>query len=127
LGSTLTFWQVVCGGTILAGVAVALNPGQHPHLDREDRWAGILFASLAAVGQALGAVLSRIGYEHARRVGQNIDGITAAYQRIVGGVLIVAVVALAQRRRVKDWRDSGQAGKHIWLWVLVNALAGPTL
>jgi drug/metabolite transporter (DMT)-like permease len=127
LGTTLTFWQAVCGATILAGVAVALNPGQHPHLTREDRWAGILFASLAAVGQALGAVLSRIGYDHARRAGQNIDGITAAYQRIVGGVLVVALVALANRPRGRTWRDSGQAGKRVWLWVLVNALAGPTL
>ena len=128
--------EILCALVILAGVAVALAPGGHVHIARKDLWWGISFGLLAAFCQALGAVLSRKGFAMAQAAGENIDGITAAYQRILGGVLlgaaVFAVVKFNSRsplpveagnggyRPVSPWRRA-------WLLVLINGLAGPAL
>lgn len=128
LGTTLSWLQLLCGLIILAGVAVALTRCPHLNLTRENLWSGIFFGSLAALGQGLGAVLSRIGYNQANQAGQSIDGITAAYQRVLGGILVVGIFFwFSRRQRGARPPDAPQKGKRIWLWVLLNALAGPTL
>ena len=126
--------EIVCALVILAGVAVALAPGAHVHIARKDLWWGLSFGLLAAFCQALGAVLSRKGFALAQAAGENIDGITAAYQRILGGVLLGAVVFAVVKynsrhplpaeagggRQASPWRRA-------WLLVLINGLAGPAL
>ena len=136
LGTTLTLWQILCGLTILAGVGLALTPGEHLRLTRRDLAAGMAFSLLAALGGALGAVLSRKAYIVAHAAGQPIDGANAAFQRIVGGLFIGAICLLIVKRRMlrrpahaplemvtvskKKWRG-------LWPWVLANSLAGQTL
>ncbi len=137
LGTTLTLWQILCGLTILAGVGVALTPGEHLRLTRRDLAAGVAFSTLAALGSALAAVLSRKAYIIAHAAGQPIDGANAAFQRIVGGLFLGAICLLVVKRRMlrlqahaphemvvevskKKWRG-------VWPWVLVNSLAGQTL
>lgn len=128
LGTTLSLLQILCGLVILSGVAVALSPGSRPNHTPTSLGPGVLLGVLAASGQGLGAVLSRIGFDQIKRAGESIDGISAAYQRILGGLLVVAIVCLAQQRPAKHKSPSPGATKGgIWLWVLVNALAGPTL
>ena len=70
---------------ILAGVAVALAPGKHLEAGKGVLAAGIVFSFLAAFGNGFGAVLSRKAYAVAAAAHQNIDGATAAYQRLIGG------------------------------------------
>ena len=133
LDSRLTSVQISSSLTILAGVSIALAPGQHLRLPKRMLLTGIFFGTMAAVGQGLGAVLSRKAYQIATEAGQQIDGLTAAYQRILAGWLVAAFIYFLWRRRPfltplePDSRPVGSAKKRVWPWVLLNALAGPTL
>lgn len=141
LGTTLTMAQMACGAVILAGVAIALAPSHETHEERRQFGVGIFFAVLGAVGQGGGVVLSRKAYELCAMANQPMDGITAAYQRILGGVIISGLALLVVKRHfllagvggsqppaqpgsevstAEKWRRSGK-------WIAFNAIAGPTL
>ena len=127
--------EIVCALVILAGVTVALAPSGHAHIARKDLWWGLSFGLLASLCQALGAVLSRKGFAMAQAAGENIDGITAAYQRILGGVLLGAAVFAVVKYNSKNPLpvEEGVGGRlpsrwrRAWLLVLINGLAGPAL
>ncbi|MFM8469424.1 MAG: EamA family transporter [Limisphaerales bacterium] len=156
LGTTLTAAQIGCGAVILAGVAVALAPAHETHEERRQFGIGIFFAVLGAIGQGGGVVLSRKAYEVCALAGQPMDGITAAYQRIIGGVIISGIALLVVKRqfllaRAGDFlpppSDHGEttdgdskspvrapgeiSPAEKWRksgkWIVFNALAGPTL
>ena len=137
LDTAMSGAQIFCAATILAGVALAISPGEHLNLTTKQLVPGILFGLIAAAGQAGGAVLSRVANAHLRQAGQEIDGVTAAYQRILGGILVTTVVFLIARQRGEIFgapvASSDASAKPavyqrgIWPWILVNALAGPTL
>src|SRR5882672_1948901 len=140
LRTELSLAEIICGLMILAGVALALAPGKHSPLPRGQLGSGIAFGLVASLCQALGAVLSRKAFSVTRLAGENIDGITAAYQRILGGVAVGAILLLLVKResvfgtllggenplasetpsRFDRWRQA-------WPWVLANGLAGPAL
>jgi drug/metabolite transporter (DMT)-like permease len=137
LGTTLGAWQVMGGLTILAGVGLALSPGTHIRLSRREWVAGTSFCIFAALGGALGAVLSRRAYGVAHESHEQIDGANAAFQRITGGLFFGAICLLIVKRR--EFRIQSRAPKEIvnevairkwsgvWPWILVNGLAGQTL
>jgi drug/metabolite transporter (DMT)-like permease len=136
LGTKLTAWQIVAGATILAGVAVALAPGRHLKIKRGVLTAGIGYGLLAAFGNGAGAVLSRKAYAVTAAARQNIDGATAAYQRLIGGLFVAAACLLVVKRReiANPWIASSPAPlspaekwRRAWLWVLLNAFVGQTL
>jgi len=140
LGTKLSTAEIICGLIVLAGVALALAPGEKSPVPAGRLGWGIAFGLVASLCQALGAVLSRKGFSVARIAGENIDGITAAYQRILGGVAVSALMVLLVKResvfvaffggrnssasenlaRPGRWRKA-------WPWVLANGLAGPAL
>jgi len=126
LGTTLRWGEALSGVAILIGVALALAPKETGHLDRRTLALGGAWAGLAALGQGLGAVMSRVGYADCARAGFEIDGLSVAYQRMLGGLLVGGVIALAawSRRRpaAKPWWPSSA-----WRWILATSLAGPTL
>jgi drug/metabolite transporter (DMT)-like permease len=136
LGTTLSPAQILSGLTILGGVGLALTPGEHLKFSRRELASGILFSTLAAFGGALGAVLSRKAYAIAHAANQPIDGANAAFQRIVGGLLVGGICLLVVKRRM--FRIQSQAThelvvepskskwRGVWPWVLVNSLAGQT-
>jgi len=99
LGTGLTLIQLLCGAMILAGVGFALAPEKPSHTGNRGRALGIVFGILAGLGQGLGAVLSRKAYAVASDAGWSVDGGTAAFQRILGGMLIVSVPMLWQLLR----------------------------
>jgi drug/metabolite transporter (DMT)-like permease len=82
-------------------------------------------------------VLSRKAYDIAHTAAQPIDGANAAFQRIMGGLLVAGLCLLVVKRR--DIRErasspgelnlgaSKQKWRRLWPWVLVNSLAGQTL
>jgi drug/metabolite transporter (DMT)-like permease len=134
LGTNLSLLQIISSLTILAGVALALAPSQHLNVSRRMLLAGLTFGIVAALGQGFGAVLSRKAYQVAHDAGQQIDGLSAAYQRILAGWLIAAgtfAVARQARRlhspkQTTPSKNQGPSGT-VWLWITLNALAGPTL
>lgn len=143
LGTTLTPKEIACSAVILAGVGVALAPAEHLQVTRRNLWIGIMFGVIAAFGQGFGAVLSRKGYEIAALAGDNIDGINAAFQRALGGVLVSGLFVFIVKRQ-EIWhhfnsatgrKTDGSKLKPVnpdrwrkgWPWVVANGLAGPAL
>jgi len=136
LGTIITPTQTAACVIILVGVAIALAPGTHLNVSRGRMTVGIVFGLLAAFGNGLGAVLSRKGYAVAALARENIDGATAAYQRLIGGLFVAGVCLLVVKRRevaaqvtdaapprfpeLEKWRRA-------WPWVLANGFAGQTL
>jgi drug/metabolite transporter (DMT)-like permease len=133
LGHAPTGPQALFGCVILAGVAVALMPGQGEGQPVHGLAAGIFFGTLAALCQAWGAVLSRKAYAVAEAAGQTFtgvgDGANAAYQRLLGGIVVsalfLAYLKLAHKPapggdRKADWPRA-------WPWAAANGVFGPTL
>jgi drug/metabolite transporter (DMT)-like permease len=134
LDNELTARQILCGVVILAGVAIALAPGEHPssprehlHLPRRALILGILFGVIAAFGQGVGSVVSRKAYEVTTAAGEHIDGITAAYQRIWGGVLFAAIGYFLFRHRENTRKPFLERMRPAWKWMLANGTLGPAL
>jgi len=89
---------------------------------------------LAGFGQGFGAVLSRKAYVVAAAAGSQVDGGTAAYQRILGGLAFVTLPYLWVLWRTRTARagaltaiPAASPRSRAWPWVLLNALSGPTL
>ena len=137
LGTRLKSGQIVCGLTILAGVGLALLPTEH--LKRNPRqWAvGTLWGIVSALAGAAGAVLSRKAYMIAEACAQPIDAGSAAFQRVVGGLLLGGLTLLLVRGHRFQFETRAPGGfqleiarkkwRELWPWVLVNSLAGQTL
>jgi len=135
IGTRLLASQIGYGLMILAGVAIALSPGKHLNLSRAEIIPGTLFGLVAAFCQAYGAVLSRKAFAISKLAGESLDGVTSAYQRILGGVVVTAILFAVIRWRSAD-DDLTNEGASItrkekwraaWLWVVLNGLAGPAL
>jgi drug/metabolite transporter (DMT)-like permease len=134
LGTALNAKQVLCGTITLAGVALALWPDSRTETVRGRRLAGTAFGIVAAIGQAGGAVITRKAYAVSEQVHFDIDGGTAAFQRIIGGIslTIVALLLFQLFKRSKDRTAqpavrSSRPWRHAWPWVLANSLAGPAI
>lgn len=141
MGTAMSLAEIVCAVVILTGVAVALAPKDHLHIERKEFWWGIHWAIWAAIGQAGGVVLSRKAYEICEQTGVNIDGITVAYQRVIPGAIIAGfAVLLVKRSYLAGWtrpeprpaeQEGRLVGKAKWKkasgWLVLNALTGATL
>lgn len=137
LGTVLTGAQFFCIAVILAGVAIALAPRDHATIPPRQLWIGIAFTVFAAVTSALAAVFSRKAYFVAHAAGEYPDPGTTGYQRVLGGLLVPAIILLAVKWRSarahggvleeKTFQVSREKWRRIWPWVLGNSLAGQTL
>jgi drug/metabolite transporter (DMT)-like permease len=91
LGTRLSLAQIAWGLLILTGVAVAITPSKSSPPRVRIRPVGFLFGLLAACGQGLGALVSRKGVNVAEAAGEMAHnatfGLTAAYQRILAGLV----------------------------------------
>jgi drug/metabolite transporter (DMT)-like permease len=130
LGTTLQPAQIGWSFVILTGVAVALLPTRaHPPRVQVKR-IGLVFGFLAACGQGFGAVLSRHANALTALAGQPIDGITAAYQRIVGGLVITLAYFAVRAFVAKPPVSAASPSPPSWrgyLWVPANALCGAVI
>ena len=129
LGTTLRPVDLGCAAVILAGVAVALAPDRGLQVDRRTFWIGALFGVGSALGQALGAVVSRKANDVAALTNLPIDGGTAAYQRAIGGVLltVLAFWLMRKSRAADDAVRPPGSWRAAWPFVVANALAGPAI
>lgn len=130
LGISLTPREMLCAGIILAGVGLALAPGNLA-LSRNQLAAGAAWGFLAAFCQAAGAVLSRHAFTLAAAAGDELDGMSAAYQRLLGGVgVAVVLMALCKGRELRQallHEDDAlrAAWRKAWPVVGLNAILGP--
>jgi len=136
LGTRLNLAEIFCVAVILTGVVVALAPGDHLKIAPRRLWIGILASTIAALGGAFGAVLSRKAYFVAHAAGEHPDPGTTGYQRVIGGAVALGLIFLIvkwrhARRRGDDaqMKDSFSPREklRLWPWVLVNSLAGQTI
>jgi drug/metabolite transporter (DMT)-like permease len=141
LGTRLHTREMAWSAVILGGVALALLPSKaHPPRVKV-RASGIVFGVFAAGGQAIGAVLSRKAYDLSRAAGEHIDGLTATYQRILGGIAVTLMFFLLRhfilrlRNRGADRPSAAPNPPPVpartlwerWRWSLANGLSGPVL
>ena len=91
-------------------------------------WSGFVLGFLAAAGQGIGAIIARKGSQVAFLAGEGqIDGINAAYHRILGAIVLTVLWFVLLRGR--KW------GRSLFIappnprygWVLANGLAGPLI
>jgi drug/metabolite transporter (DMT)-like permease len=140
LGTSLTLPQLLWGLCILVGVALAIAPNTMNRPLGGTVVVGFFFGVVAALGQAGGAVLSRKAFALAHSAGQNIDGLSAAYQRILAGLVfggVIYFISIIQQRRsgnrhvIEMDQDHeilpGNRRNNAVFWVILNALAGPAL
>ncbi len=129
LGTELSWRQVCSSLIILLGVGIALAPREHLHLPRKVLILGIAFGIVAAFGQGFGTVVSRKAYAVAAAAGESIDGLTAAYQRIWGGVGFAAAGYVVARWRKNDTPQAPfmERMRPAWKWLAANATLGPAI
>jgi len=135
MGTHLTAYQIFWSTTILVGVFTAIAPDTRTPVTPRVWRVGILMGILAAFGQGLGAVFTRKASDLADLAGQRLDGGTAAYQRILAGLALTALVLLIHRlRRRPAPQESdpatvmgGHPWRRAWPWVIANALCGPAV
>ena len=136
LGTRLNLGELFCVAVILTGVIIALAPGDHRKIPVRRMQIGILASAIAALGGALGAVLSRKAYFVAHAAGEHPDPGTTGYQRVIGGAVALGLVFLVVKWRHARRHDDDAQMKDsfsprekmkLWPWVLVNSLAGQTI
>jgi drug/metabolite transporter (DMT)-like permease len=137
LGTRLRPAQIFCGVVVLVGIGVSLAPDKKSITAGKAITSGIIFSVLAAFGDAFGAVLSRKAYAIVQSRGETVDGGTAAFQRIIGGLLIGGIFLLvvkwqyvkshAARSDEHPAVPSWEKWRKVLPWVLANSLAGQTI
>lgn len=127
LGTTLSGAQLLCIGVVLAGIVVALVPTKASPPKVRVRPVGVVLGLVAAAGQGVGAVLSRRGFEASAAAGVQLDGLTAAYQRVLGGILITAAWFAVKAWLERDREPHPTPPLRAHGWILIHALAGPVL
>jgi drug/metabolite transporter (DMT)-like permease len=125
LGTRLSAVQAALVALTLGGVIIGLLPRSLARVSPARFAHGIGWALLSAAGQGAGAVLSRKAFAVAAAAHTPVDAGTAAYQRVLGG-LLVAVLAVGLAR-IPTHADAPRATRGVWPWVLANALTGPVL
>ena len=131
IGTRIAPSQMVSSALILAGVALAIAPERESAIPRGHRISGVLFAVLGGFGQAWGAVISRQGFLVDRKIGIVLDGPSSAYQRLIGGIVCVALLAYFSSL-IRRWRNPASMNperpwRHAMTWIIGNAIAGPVL
>ena len=125
-----TLPQVGWGALILGGVGTAVMPRKGAE-QAHGLAAGLLYGFLSALGQGGGAVLSRKAYANALAAGHPLhgvgDGVNAAYQRMLGGILVSALFLFYLRLTHKP-EDSRRADwRRAWPWLGANSVLGACL
>jgi drug/metabolite transporter (DMT)-like permease len=133
MGTRIGLTQGLFALLILVGVACALMPHKRNPLPRAQRIVGSLFGVFAALGQAWGAVISRRALALNRAAGIELDGLSAAWQRIGAGLLVGALFYLWFRLHKRRWSESAwvrlprSERPFAYFLSVLNAVCGPVL
>jgi drug/metabolite transporter (DMT)-like permease len=143
LGTTIQPLQILAIVIILSGVSIALFPERQKEENKQRHYvSGMLFGLIAAIGQGMGAVLSRKAFsvldpENLTLSDASISdyiflGTTSGFARLVGGLLI-AVGFWFIARFHKAWQTPPEeAHRHDPAWqkiknIVLHASTGPVL
>lgn len=133
LGNKVTVPIVLTALMILAGVTLAIRPHERVKKAKERRGRfsiGVIAALCAGFGQGAGAVISRKAEEVADLTGVEVSGISAAFQRVVAGLLFGLVAAAIVRFFCsRDWWGhwKNPLNRKMTPWILGAALFGPVI
>jgi drug/metabolite transporter (DMT)-like permease len=131
LGTIITGREALASILILVGVCLALLPLPHAQLGHKRFFAGTLFAVIAGFGQGVGAVISRHAEAIADGLDVEISGLSAAFQRVLGGLTVAAlsflVVSIIARKNqaASPLPPASRIQKVHWL--LGATLMGPVI
>lgn len=122
--------ELWAGGVILAGVAMAVlsrHGDQRPRMGSPS--VGVLCGLFAGCGQGLGAVISRKALDVAGDTGILLNGMSAAAQRVSGGLLTTLLVFLIFRclARAPATPVAPATPRVKSAWLLATTLCGPVL
>ncbi|MDX2110234.1 MAG: DMT family transporter [Verrucomicrobiota bacterium] len=128
MGTRPTALEMLLGALILAGVAIALLPEKAEQLPVAKRrlLIGLFCGLIAAAGQGFGAVLSRKAYLVLAAAGEHTDGGTAAFQRVLGGLVVALFFYVLIKQPAPQLSAPASMRKRVGL-VLANALFGAVL
>lgn len=124
LGARLTAGQLGSIAVILGGLVVALWPKRSEAARRGIGW-GVVLGVAAAAGQGLGAVLSRQAFAVAANAGTALDGLTAAYQRALGGLGLTLLWFGIMAWKRRDRAPAAPPPLRAHGWIVLHAFAGP--
>ena len=133
LGNGLGLRVILCSLLILTGVIMAIRPGARSKQKvglRGRYGVGIVAAVIAGFGQGTGAVISRKAESVALELGVQGSGITAAFQRVLAGLLFSAVAVLlirllGSKKAWESWRSP--LDRSIAPWLLGASICGPVI
>ncbi|MDX2110580.1 MAG: DMT family transporter [Verrucomicrobiota bacterium] len=133
LHAALTLPQIIFASLVIAGICLGIIPMTKLPGSQRMLCQGIAWATLAAIGQGMSFTLTRLAFTQVQRSGLSLDKLTAAYQRLLGGLVVAVVVyalfTLTRRNKlptVPFWRGAGWKSTP-WIWVSLNAILGPVL
>ncbi|MEM9280310.1 MAG: DMT family transporter [Verrucomicrobiota bacterium] len=132
LHTTISADEAIAAGMVLLGVGLALVPNNPPELTVRSRFrSGVAFGVAAGFGQGVGAVISRHAESIANTNFLDINGISAAFQRVLGGIVVsaIAFLLLRQRRRGASTRPPAKSASVVQKthWLLGATLMGPVI
>jgi len=126
LNDSIGVWQWVSILIILCGLSLALlGPGSSEKMHGSFKL-GIIAATVAGIGQGVGATISRHAESIAESSGITINGISQAFQRVSAGLICLFVLWTWKRFRGTIPRHNTKK-KQISTWVLAAAVFGPVL
>lgn len=128
LGTRISQKEIIGIGVILLGIIIALLPSARDGLKKATRapW-GFVFATLAAVGQAIGAVLTRNAVQLAEVSDLTVPGISQAFQRSLGGLVFSGLAYAIWTTRGLKVKTPEKKAKFVPFWFIGTALFGPVI
>jgi drug/metabolite transporter (DMT)-like permease len=130
LGQVPGALELCAGAVILGGVVMAVMSRQaDSHQRLGSPIVGVACGLLAGCGQGLGAVLSRKALDVAADTGIVMNGMSAATQRVSGGLLTTLLVFLVLRYLVRSPAAPvvPASARVKSAWLLATTLCGPVL
>lgn len=132
LGTRISGGQLLFSLVALAGVAIALGTVAEIRAHARTLRTGLLLATCGAAATAAGALFSKRAFVEIQAGGGSLDGGTAGFQRMVGGLVVSLMVyvgfRLAQRRPDEAvFAIATPERRKVWGWIVGNSLAGQTL
>jgi len=132
LGTHISALQILLTIIALTGVATALGTVEEIREHARTLRAGLALATFGALATAGGATLSSKAFQVIHANGGSLDGITAGFQRMIGGLGISLAFYAVLRAIHHEAQDPMLAiatpeRRKAWFWIVGNSLAGQTL
>lgn len=132
LGARISAGQILLSILTLSGVAVALGTVDEIREHARTLRPGLTLATFGAFATASGAALSSKAFHVIHAAGGSLDGITAGFQRMIGGLGVSLLFYGVLRAIHHESQDPVLAiatpeRRKAWFWIIGNSLAGQTL